>query len=104
MCGSSTPSGSATLATLACPSGGSACKTVVPKHVAAKIAGKRWLLAVIAPKQIGAGKSGAVKVRLPKGAREALGNGKLACQLRVVLKANGTSAKHLVKVKIAGGN
>ena len=97
-------SGSATLAKLACPSGGSACKTVVPKHVAAKIGGKRWLLAVIAPKRIGAGKSGAVKVRLPKGAREALGKGKLAVSLDVVLKANGTSAKHLLKVKIAGGN
>jgi hypothetical protein len=97
-------SGVATLAKFACPSGGSACKTVVPKHVAAKIAGKRWLLAVIAPKRIGAGKSGAVKVWLPKGAREALGNGKLAIGLSVVLKANGASAKHLLKVKIAGGN
>jgi hypothetical protein len=77
---------------------------VVPKHVAAKIGGKRWLLAVIAPKQIGAGKSGAVKLRLPKGAREALGKGRLAVSLNVVLRANGTSAKHLLKVKIAGGN
>jgi hypothetical protein len=96
--------GVATLAKFTCPSGGTVCKTVVPKHVAAKIAGKRWLLAVIAPKQIGAGKSGAVKVRLPKGAREALGKGKLAFSVNVVLKANGTSAKHLLKVKIAGGN
>lgn len=98
------PSGYATLAKFACPSGGSACKTVVPKHVAAKIGGKRWLLAVIAPKQVGAGKSGAVKVRLPKGAREALGKGRVAFSLGVVLKANGASAKHLLKVKIAGGN
>lgn len=97
------PGGVATLAKLACPSGGTACKTVVPKHVAAKIGEKRWLLAVIAPKQVGAGRSGAVKVRLPKGAREALRTGKLALGLRVVLKANGTSAKHLLKVKIAGG-
>jgi hypothetical protein len=94
--------GVATLAKFTCPSGGTACKSVVPKHVAAKIGGKRWLLAVIAPTQIGAGKSGAIKVRLPKGAREALGKGRLAVSLDVVLKANGTSAKHLLKVKIAG--
>jgi hypothetical protein len=98
------PSGVATLAKFACPSGGSACKTVAPKHVAAKIGGKRWLLAVIAPKQVGAGKSGVVKVRLPNGARAALGNRKLAVSLSVVLKANGESAKRLLTVKIAGGN
>ncbi|HEY0279568.1 MAG TPA: hypothetical protein VGC32_14985 [Solirubrobacterales bacterium] len=97
-------SGVATVATFSCPSGGSACKTVVPKHVAAKIGGKRWLLAVIAPKKIGAGKSAAVKVRLPKGARAALGTGKLAVSLSIVLKANGNSAKHLLKAKIVGSN
>jgi hypothetical protein len=97
-------SGRATLANLACPSGGTACKTVVAKHVAAKVGGKRWLLAVIAPKQIGAGKSGAVKVRLPKGAREALGEGKLAVKLGVVLKGNGKSTKHQLKATIAGSN
>ncbi len=63
------PSGVATLATLACPGGGSACRTVVPSRVAAKIDGKRYLLTVVAPSQIGAGKSGAIKVRLPKAAR-----------------------------------
>lgn len=94
--------GVATLAKLACPSGGTVCKTVVAKHVAAKIGGRRWLLTVVAPKRIGAGRSAAVKVRVPKGAREALGGEELALRLKLVLKANGTSARHLLKVKIAG--
>ena len=96
--------GVVTVATLSCPAGGSACRTVVPSRVAVKIGGRRYLLTVVAPSQIGAGKSGAIKVRLPKAARNALGSQKLALKLRVGLAANGITTKHLLKVKIAGSN
>jgi hypothetical protein len=94
--------GTVTVATLACPVGGTACKTVVPKRVAAKIGGKRYLLTVSAPQTIAAGKSAAVKVKLPKGARAALAGKQLTVKVKVSLYANGRSTSHVVKVKIAG--
>lgn len=94
--------GVVTLAGLACPSGGTVCKTVVPKHVGARIGGERYLLGVMAPKTIGAGKSAAVRARLPKAAREALGAGKLTIALPVTLKANGKAVKQTLKVTIGG--
>lgn len=90
------------VATIACPAAGTVCRTVVPSRVAAKIGGRRYALTVLAPKRIGAGKSGAVKVKLPKAARKALGAKKVAIRIRVGLAANGVTAKHVVKVKIAG--
>jgi hypothetical protein len=90
------------LAGLACPSGGSVCRTVVPKHVGARIDGERYLIGVMAPKKIGAGKSAAVRARLPKPAREALGGGKLTIAVPVKLKANGKVVKQTLKVKIGG--
>ena len=94
--------GVAKVATLACPSGGAACTTTVPKRLGAKIAGKRYVLGVMAPKKIGAGKSASVRVHVPKAAREALGAGKYQVKLPVALHANGLTTKQVVKVKIAG--
>jgi hypothetical protein len=94
--------GVAKVATLSCPAGGTACKVTVPARVATKIGGKRFVLSVIAPQKIGAGKSAAVKVRLPKAAREALGARKLALKLPIALYANGQVTKKVVKVAIAG--
>jgi hypothetical protein len=90
------------VATIACPAAGTVCRTVVPSRVAVKIGGKRYALTVIAPKRIGAGRSGAIKVRLSRGARKALGGKKAALRIRVGLVANGVSTKHVVKVKIVG--
>jgi hypothetical protein len=90
------------LAGLACPSGGSVCRTVVPKHVGARIGGERYLIGVMAPKKIGAGKSAAVRARLPRPARKALGGGKLTIAVPVKLKANGKVVKQTLKVKIGG--
>jgi hypothetical protein len=90
------------VASLACPSGGATCTTTVPKRLGAKIAGKRYVLGVMAPKKIGAGKSAAVKVHVPKAAREALGAKKYRVKLTVALHANGATTKQVVKVKIAG--
>jgi hypothetical protein len=94
--------GVVTLASLACPSGGTVCKTVVPRHVGVRIGGERYLIGVMAPKKIGAGKSADVRARLPKAAREALGGGKLTIALPVTLKANGKAVKQTLKVKIGG--
>lgn len=94
--------GVVTVATLACPVGGTACETTVPKRLAAKIGGKRYVLTVSAPKSIAAGKSAAIKVRLPKAAREALGVKKLGVKFQVSLEANGKTTKRAVKVTIAG--
>jgi hypothetical protein len=96
------PGGIVKLAGLVCPSGGTTCKTVVPKHVGARIGGERYLIGVMAPKTIGAGKSAAVRARLPKAAREALGDGKLTIALPVALKANGKVVKQTLEVKIGG--
>ena len=95
-------SGWAEVATLSCPAGGGACKTTAPKRLAAEIDGKRYVLTVVAPKSIAAGKSAAVKVLLPKAARLALGADKLAVKFQVSLQANGQTAKQMVDVKIAG--
>jgi hypothetical protein len=90
------------LASLGCPSGGTACKTVVPKHVGARIAEDRYLIGVMVPKTIAAGKSAAVRAKLPKRARQALGDGKVRITVPVRLKANGSVFKKTLKVKIAG--
>ncbi|HTR75585.1 MAG TPA: hypothetical protein VMH33_10080 [Solirubrobacterales bacterium] len=90
------------LAKLSCPSGGTSCKVVVPKHLGVRIGGKRYLLDVLAPKQIGAGKSASVRARLSQAARLALGGGKLHLSFQVKLKANGKVTGQTVKVTIAG--
>lgn len=90
------------LVKLVCPSGGTACTTVVPKHVGARIAGERHLVGIAAPKRIGAGKSATVRARVSKAAREALGGGKLGLAVPIALKANGVVTKKTVKVTIAG--
>ena len=94
--------GVAKVATLTCPSGGATCTTTVPKRLGAKIAGQRYVLGVMAPKKIGAGKSASVRVHVPKAAQEALGAKQHLVKLTVALHANGQTIKQLVKVKIAG--
>lgn len=94
--------GVAKVASLACPSGGATCTTTVPKRLGAKIAGKRYVLGVMAPKKIGAGKSATVRVHVPKAAQAALGAEKYQVKLPVALHANGLTTKQVVKVKIAG--
>lgn len=94
--------GVAKVASLACPSGGATCTTTVPKRLGATIAGQRYVLGVMAPKKIGAGKSATVRVHVPRAAREALGAKKHQVKMTVALHANGTTVKQVVKVKIAG--
>ncbi|MFT3864940.1 MAG: HtaA domain-containing protein [Solirubrobacterales bacterium] len=94
--------GVAEVAKLICPAGGTACKTSVPKRIAVKIGGKRFVVTVMAPKSVGAGKVATVRVHLSKAALKALGAKKVLIKLTVGITANGKTSKHLVKVKIAG--
>lgn len=96
--------GVAKLARLTCPSGGATCRVTVPKRLGAKIAGKRYLLRVMAPKKIGAGRSATVRVHVPKATRKALGAKRHLVKVKVALHANGHTTKRVVKAKIAGRN
>lgn len=95
-------SGVTEVAKLICPAGGTSCKTSVPKRIAVEVGGKRFVVTVMSPKSVGAGKTATVRVHLSKAAREALGAKKVLVKLTVGITANGTTNKHLVKVKIAG--
>lgn len=94
--------GIAKLARLSCPSGGATCATTMPKRLGVKIAGKRYVLGVLAPKKIGAGNSAIVRVHVPKAAQKALGAKKYLVKVKVAVHANGHTTKRVVKVKIAG--
>ncbi len=93
--------GVTTLAKIACPKG-AACRLVVPERTAKRIAGKRYLLDVLAPEKIAPGKTATVKVKLPKAAREALGAGKLTLRVPVVVRAGTAVSKVTLKVTIMG--
>lgn len=95
-------SGRAQVATLACPPGAGACEVIVPERVAVRIAGKRYLLAVLAPSRLAAGKSAAVRVRLPRAARTALGADRVTLRLRIVVRAGERVAKRDGRVTIVG--
>jgi hypothetical protein len=95
-------SGTATLARVACPAGSGACRLVVPERSAARIGGKRYLLTVLAPARVEAGGSAKVRVRLPKGARAALGARKLTVRVPIVVDHGGRTSKRIVKATIVG--
>jgi hypothetical protein len=95
-------SGAAQLAGIACPAGAGACRLVVPERTAARIGGKRYLLTVLAPERIKAGGAAKVRVRLPKGARAALGTRKLTVRVPIVVDHGGRTSRRIAKVTIVG--
>lgn len=95
-------SGTAALARVTCPAGAGACRLVVPERTAARIGGKRFLLTVLAPERIKAGASAKVRIRLPRGARSALGAKKLTLRLPIVVDSGGGPSKQLAQVTIVG--
>ncbi|MBS1676095.1 MAG: hypothetical protein JST08_01800 [Actinobacteria bacterium] len=95
--------GSASLARVACPAGTAACRLVVPERTAVRIGGKRFLLTVLAPGKVKAGGSTTVRVSLPKGARAALGAGKVTLRVPIVVDSGGRSTKQIAKVTLVGG-
>lgn len=94
--------GVAKVATVACPAGGSACQVVAPDRLMKRIAGKRYVIGVSAPAKVKAGAEVPVKVRLSKGARVALGDGRLKLRLRIVVRAGGRTTTKVVTVTIVG--
>jgi hypothetical protein len=66
------PGRRAGIATLSCPRGGAPCAVRAPKRVWVRIGGKRFSLAVLAPRQLSAGGRGALRVRLSKAALKRL--------------------------------
>jgi hypothetical protein len=95
-------SGAAPLARVSCPAGSVACRLVVPERTAARIGGKRYLLTVLAPNRVKAGGSTKVRVRLPKGARAALGARKLTVRVPIVVDHGGRTSKRIAKVTLVG--
>jgi len=94
--------GVASVARVACPAGAAACRLVVPERTAARIAGKRHLLTVLAPERIKAGGSAKVRVRLAPGARAALGAKKLTLRVPIVVDSGGRTSKLIAEVTIVG--
>ncbi|MFT3864930.1 MAG: HtaA domain-containing protein [Solirubrobacterales bacterium] len=95
--------GTARIATLSCPAGvAKACEAIVPARLAARIGGRRYLIKVEAPRKVRPGRSAAVTVALPKGARRALGKGKVTLRLRIVVRSGKKATSKVAKVTIAG--
>jgi hypothetical protein len=92
----------ARLAMLSCPSGGEACRVAAPKRTAARIAGKRYMLTVLAPKTIGSGKTAAIRVRLPQAAADRLEGRRTTIELEVTIAANGKKTTRTIEVTIKG--
>jgi hypothetical protein len=91
--------GQVTVATVGCPAG--TCKVAV-KQPQAKIGGKAFKVRVKLPAKVGAGKTAAIKVVLPKAAREALtrqGKGKVTLKITVT-SSTGATKTVTVSVKL----
>ncbi|HVW46948.1 MAG TPA: HtaA domain-containing protein [Solirubrobacterales bacterium] len=94
--------GVATIARLACPKGGADCAPIVPARIAVRIGGRRRLIGVAVPRRIKAGGAAAVKVSLSKGARTALGDGKVGLRLRIAVRSGERMTSRIAKVTIVG--
>ena len=103
----------ARLATLTCPAGAS-CAVKAPRRVGVRIADRRYSFVVVVPRRIGAGKSAALRLRLPGPTRAALAErgrrttvklrvraGGEAYELRVTLRGVGRGKVRLVGAKVA---
>lgn len=94
--------GTAKVATVDCPAGGSACEVLAPDRLMKRIGGKRYVIGVTVPAKVKAGAEAPVKVRLSKGARAALGDGRLKLRLRIVVRSGGQVTTKVVAVTIVG--
>ncbi|MBB4664058.1 HtaA domain-containing protein [Conexibacter arvalis] len=90
----------AAVATIVCPAGG-ACRVTTPKSVVARIGGKRFKLAVVAPKTIKAGKRATVRVRLSKRAVQRLRGRKATVRVKTTVVTGGKRTTRTVKATIA---
>ncbi|MBB4660681.1 HtaA domain-containing protein [Conexibacter arvalis] len=86
-----------------CPARGGACAVKAPKRVALRIAGRRHVAAVLAPRSLRAGRSARVRVRLTRKAAARLTGRRAIVRLRVTATAAGARATtKVVKVTLRG--
>lgn len=89
----------AKLATLSC-STGAACRLGAPRRVGIKVAGKRYALAVLAPKWIGAGKRATLRLRFSKPALKALAKRKRSAIVKLRVRSGGQA--YMIRVVLRG--
>lgn len=82
----------ALVARVRCPARGGACTVKVPARVALKIAGRRHLATVLAPRRVAAGRTATVRVQLTREAAARLTGRTAAVRVRVTATAAGTRA------------
>jgi Htaa len=93
----------ATVATLTCPAGASACAVRTPARVRVRIAGRRHAVRVLAPKRIAGGKRATVRVQLTRAALARLAGRRTTVAVAIsVTPAGGTAATRTVRVMVRG--
>jgi hypothetical protein len=91
----------ATVGTVRC--GATRCAVSIPKTVRVKIAGKRYRVAVLAPKRLAAKRGGKLRVKLTRAARKALAGRRAQVKFKVVVVADGRrTAKTITSTLRAG--
>jgi hypothetical protein len=92
-------SGRVTVATLACPVGGAACRVTAPPRVRVSIDGRRFWATVTAPARVAAGRTATVRVTLPSAALQRLAG--RSATVRVAVRVGTT--KRTVAVTLTRG-
>lgn len=88
----------ARIARVRCVSG--PCKLKAPKHTGLRIAGGRYRAKVSAPKRIGEGKTGAIAVKVPRAAVEALGSRTTKVRLKVKVEVAGERFAERIRASV----
>jgi hypothetical protein len=92
----------ATLATLACPAGGS-CQVTAPKRVKLKIAGEPSWARAIVPRSVAAGSGAVLKLKLSRAAVRGLGRKTATGRVKVAVRSPAGVVRRALAVKIRKG-
>ncbi|MBB4665059.1 HtaA domain-containing protein [Conexibacter arvalis] len=93
-------SGVATVATVACPRGGGACRVRVPRTIRVRVAGRRYGVRLLAPKTVRAGRRAAVRVRLSRAARTRLAGRRLAIRFTLRASVRSATVRRTIRVRV----
>jgi hypothetical protein len=91
----------ATVGTLRC--GSASCAISVPRSVKVKIAGKRYRVAVLAPKRLAAERRVKLRVKLTRAARKALAGRRAKVKFKVTAVADGRRTSKTITVTLRAG-
>jgi hypothetical protein len=95
--------GVARVATLRCPAGTrGGCRIVAPARVKVRIGGRVFRARILAPGRVRAGRSAALRVRLPEAARSRLAGRRATVTVRVALSGGGQRVSRQVSVGLRG--